>query len=926
MKIAPDGTIYYIALAFTVNKIAPGGTPQLFAGNIQSTSAGDNGPAVNARFTSPTNLALDSQGNVYISDGNKIRKVDPSGIIRTIAGTDAAGFAGDGGPASLASFNQVGALFPDQSGNLYIADVRNFRIRKISSNGIVTTIAGTGPGLYKAGPATAVPLGYIEGLTGDASGNLFAADGDSAILKITPGGFLSAVAGNFNPYGPPADGPALNAGLGMPYALSTDAAGNIYIVDDFHNSIRKLTPDGKVATVAGRSHDGGDGGPATLAILDYPSDVALDTKGNLFIADRNNYRIRKVDLHGVISTYAGNGAPGYPPNGALAAGNSIFRLSRMTTDVSGSLYFNDESADVRKITPDGIVHVIVANGTDPQNPGHSLFRSLDGIAVDSHGNIFVADLIANCIFKISPTGTVTRWAGSSSAIAWADGVAATTVPLNFFAAAPLAIDAADNLYVLENLYGYIRKITPAGITATVAGPTGNMRGIHPMDGQSASVPNISAWALAAAANGDVYFSSSTTDEVFRISNGILHRIAGDGRGVPAGPPDDSTTLLDGFGLKVDSQGSVYVADVENELIRKISLSTPSLLTIVSGNSQSAFTGQQLSLPLRVNVTNTASAGVAGIPVSFSVASGSAQVSPSVAATDVNGMASVTVQLGSTPGPISITASVQGGSAPPATFAATAVAVGSACPVQVPVISSVNSASDFGGLPQFSAGSWLEIKGSNFSAGIRQWAGSDFRGANAPTNLDGVGVQIGGRSGFVFYISPTQINLRAPADSPDSPGTFSVVNCAGASAVVSLSRHPAAPGMLAPASFQFGGQQFLAAQHKDGTFVGPVVLLNGVILTAAVPGEALTAYGIGFGDVTPSLNPGVIPSSAATLSDPRVIVGTSSAQITYAGIVPGSIGLYQFNFIVPDLPNANYPVHFGVGFALTTQTLYLPINH
>ena len=800
----------------------------------------------------------------------------------------------------------------------------NFRIRKISSNGVVSTIAGAGPGLYKAGSATSVPLGFITGLTGDAAGNVFAADADSAILKITPDGFLSAVAGNLNPYGPPADGPALKAGLGMPSGLSIDMAGNIYVADDFHNSIRKLTPDGKVATVAGRSHDGGDGGPSTSAILQNPVGVALDTKGNLYIADRNNYRIRKVDSHGVIGTYAGNGVPGYPADGSVAAANPIFHPSGMTTDAAGSLYFNDESAVVRKITPDGIIHVIVANGTDPQNPTHSLFSSLDGIALDSHGNIFVADLGANRILKISPGGAVTRWAGSSSPVTWLDGVAATSVSLNLFAAAPLAIDGADNLYFPDNTFGYIRKITPAGVTGTLAGPTGLMRAIDPADGQSANVPHIGARALAATANGDVYFSSLSTDEVFRISNGVLHRIAGDGRVVPAGPPDDSTILLDGFGLAVDGQGSVYVADAENNLIRKIFVTTPASLSIVSGNLQSAFTGEQLALPLRVKAANTGGVGIAGLSISFSVASGNAQVSTSVATTDETGIASVTVQLSSAPGPVSITASLQVGSVSPVTFAATAIATGSACLVQPPSISSVNSASDFGGLPQFAAGSWLEIKGSNFSPGVRQWAGSDFRGVNAPTGLDGVSVLIGGRNAFVSYISPTQINVQAPEASPDSPGTFSVVNCAGTSAALSLPRVSAAPGMLAPASFLLGGQQFLAAQHKDGTFVGPFLNLNGFSLTPAVPGETLTAYGIGFGDVTPSLNPGVIPSTTATLPNSRILVGTTTVEISYAGIVPGSIGLYQFNFVVPNLPIAYYLIRFGVNFALTTQTLYLPI--
>ncbi len=249
-----------------------------------------------------------------------------------------------------------------------------------------------------------------------------------------------------------------------------------------------------------------------------------------------------------------------------------------------------------------------------------------------------------------------------------------------------------------------------------------------------------------------------------------------------------------------------------------------------------------------------------------------------------------------------------------------------CPLSTPSIMSVNSLSDYGGFSTFGSGSWLEVKGSNLATNTRTWAGGDFMGANAPIRLDGSSLSINNRAGFVYYISPTQMNVQAPADSATGPVQITVTNCAGTSAPVTIQKMASVPGMLAPASFNIGGKQFLVALFQDGvTYVGNPNLIPGVPFRPAAPSDSITSYGIGFGDVTPAIGPGAIAGQANSIPNLTISFGETPAATTYAGLAPNNVGLYQFNITVPDVPDGDYQIKITLNGVPLAQTLYLTVQ-
>ncbi|MGZ6347246.1 MAG: NHL domain-containing protein, partial [Anaerolineales bacterium] len=268
---------------------------------------GDGGLATEADLGSPSGVAVDGAGNIFIADSwnHRVRKVDRNGIITTIAGSGLGGFGnggygGDNGPATEAMLDTPEDVATDQAGNLYIADTNNRRTRKVDPNGIITTVAGSGmPGSYIADgtPATQAMLQYPEGVAVDALGNLYiAAAGNHRILKVDSNGIITIVAGNgLTGYGGD-EGFATEAMLSWPGGVVVDASGNVYIADSGNNLIRKVDPSGIITTVAGTGDSGysGDGGPAPLAMLNYPERIALDASGNLYVVDCLNNRIRKI--------------------------------------------------------------------------------------------------------------------------------------------------------------------------------------------------------------------------------------------------------------------------------------------------------------------------------------------------------------------------------------------------------------------------------------------------------------------------------------------------------------------------------------------------------------------------------------------------------------------------------------------------------
>jgi sugar lactone lactonase YvrE len=318
------------------------------AGTSYYGYSGDDGPATSISLYQPRGIALDESGNLYIADtdNHRIRRVDTNGLIATVVGEGSPGFLGDGGPAASARLFFPFDIALDGAGNLYIADYYNHRIRKVDTNGIITTVAGNGSYGFSGdgGSATSASLYNPSGIAVDNTGTLYIADFyNNRIRKVDTNGLITTVAGNGS-YGFSGDGvPATSASLYSPTSIAVDITGNLYIADKTNNRIRKVDTNGLITTVAGNGSYGfsGDGGPATSASLHSPSGIAVDAAGNLYIADQSNHRIRKVDMNGLITTVAGNGLSGFSGDGGPATSAKLSYPLGIAIDGEGYLYIAD---------------------------------------------------------------------------------------------------------------------------------------------------------------------------------------------------------------------------------------------------------------------------------------------------------------------------------------------------------------------------------------------------------------------------------------------------------------------------------------------------------------------------------------------------------------------------------------------------------
>jgi uncharacterized protein (TIGR03437 family) len=244
------------------------------------------------------------------------------------------------------------------------------------------------------------------------------------------------------------------------------------------------------------------------------------------------------------------------------------------------------------------------------------------------------------------------------------------------------------------------------------------------------------------------------------------------------------------------------------------------------------------------------------------------------------------------------------------------------------VSAVVSASDFGGFSAVAPGSWVEIYGSNLAPGTQGWTGANFTGDNAPTMLNGVSVSIGGQAAFVDYVSPTQVNAQLPSNiSTGGTLQLTVTNGTETSPPVNVTVNPTEPGLLAPPSFKIGSNQYVVAQHSDGSYVLPVGAISGVSSSPAKPGETIVIYGVGFGSVIPNIPAGEIATVTNQLSGPlQILFGKTLAKLPYFGLAPNFVGLYQFNVTVPDVAdNDLVPLTFNLGGVAGTQTLFTAVQ-
>ncbi|WP_026310958.1 serine/threonine-protein kinase [Parafrankia elaeagni] len=324
-----------------------------------------SGPPVTVQGLSPYSLTIDPQGALLVTSlsTDRVQKITSTGQVSDLAGTGSGGYAGDGGPAASAQVDGPGSAVLDKNGNIYVSDAQNFRIRKIAPDGTITTIAGTGTSGFSGdgGPATAAQLDSAEKVAIGPDGSIYIADYENnRIRKITPDGIINTIAGTGTEGFTGAGGPATAATLNGPNDVVLADDGTLYIANLGSNTIQKITTDGIIHTVAGNGQKGysGDNGPATRAQLSVPS-VTLGPGGEVYIADYGNNRVRKVDPNGTITTIAGTGTEGYSGDNGPASAAQFTEPSSVAIDGSGSLYIADAGNDrIRRIAPDGTITTI----------------------------------------------------------------------------------------------------------------------------------------------------------------------------------------------------------------------------------------------------------------------------------------------------------------------------------------------------------------------------------------------------------------------------------------------------------------------------------------------------------------------------------------------------------------------------------------
>ena len=536
-----------------------------FAGTGGRTG-NDSGTGANARFTSPFGVATDVAGNVFVADNvsSTIRRITPAGEVSTMAGSP--GQTGNvDGTGAAARFSNPSGLVVDGNGNVFVADNSNHTIRRITPAGVVTTFAG-GPGQPGSadGTAAVARFRFPAGITIDGSGNLFVADSRNAtIRRITPAGVVSTVAGTAEAFGV-TDGTGPAARFTQPVSIAADLAGNVFVADISTATIRRVTVAGVVTTFAGSGSSGNADGTGTAASFTQPAGIAIDAAGNLYVSSASSHVIRRISSAAVVTTLAGvAGASGNTDGIGTAA---RFAAPRGTAvDRNGNVYVADTGNQIiRKITPAAVVSTFAGTPSSLVIDGTGTaagFRGPVGIAIDTTGNLYVSD-ISQTIRKITPTAVVTTLAGQADS---AGRVDATGSAARFSNPLGLTVNPAGVVFALQTQF--VRRITPSGAVTTFAGATGG----GSADGTGTAAQFSLPRGIALDSDGNLFVSDTDNHTIRKITPaGVVTTFAGvAGQAGHVNGTAGAARFNIPRGIAIDRNNVMYVTDAGTNTIRRV---------------------------------------------------------------------------------------------------------------------------------------------------------------------------------------------------------------------------------------------------------------------------------------------------------------------------------------------------------------------
>jgi sugar lactone lactonase YvrE len=593
----------------TIATVAGGGS-----GCAQQTDTrGDGCPALDAELNYAVSTATDSSGNLYISDGNNevVRKVSASGVITTIAGTGSTTYSGDGGQAINAGITPWGLAF-DPAGNLYISDILNNRVRKVSTTGVISTFAGNGTtgDLGDGGQATSASVEGPAGIAFDSSGNLYIVElSGERVRKVTPAGIITTVAGNGTKGFAGDGGAATSAELNLPLSVAVDAEDNLYIADQMNSRIRKVTASGTISTFAGNGTFGysGDGGAAASSILYQPVSVAVDNLGNLYIADQGNNRIRRVTKAGTIGTVAGNGTAGDTGDGSAATSAEIDAPQGVGVDQGGNVEIAEAFRIRKVISAPAVTATALSSSTSSAPAGAAVtftanVTSAGTTSIPTGSMAFSVDGTAAATVALTASGTATY---STSKL----GVGTHTVAASYAGNANFAASTASLTETISQPQASAPVFSPAVGSYTFAQAvtiTDTIAGAAIYYTTNATVPTTASTrytgaitvstteTIQAIAVATGYANSAVASATYTILTaspaGVITDVAGNGTSGYSGDGAAATSaeLNDPDGVVVDSAGNFYIADTYNNVIRKVAAT--GTITTYAGTGNAAYSG------------------------------------------------------------------------------------------------------------------------------------------------------------------------------------------------------------------------------------------------------------------------------------------------------------------------------------------------